>query len=372
MASVQIDNNVQTTVDAQSSRNRGLVATAPDFNLIYLWTFIGFMFVALNVYVFTRWITGPYFKTVPIGPDVPPQWLLLFVRFLEFLSPVCFVLVAYKVIFKPWRRTGRLSGDALIVLACITFYWQNNGVNYFTHTVFLNSIFHNWGSWYMYIPGWMSPNMQNMPEAPFVWMLCFATWFVFFPMVLGARLMGKIKERFPRLTGWQLFSCIWLVFMGFDFVLEGTFLRTGIYAYATTIPALTIWPGQLYQFPIYEIVGWGGGWALIASNYYYRDDKGMTFVERGVQRLKVGGRMQGLVRFLAMAAFINLMMLFTSTIPVALGGLLGGPMVEGYPSYLNTKICGPGTAYLCPGPRVTVPKQTTPTNRIPQQTPPGS
>ncbi|MDB5969659.1 MAG: hypothetical protein JWQ90_2109 [Hydrocarboniphaga sp.] len=347
------------------SRKGARAITSPDFNPIHIWAFFGLAFIALNIYVYSMWITGPYFITVPIGADVPPWWMIATARFLEFFSPTCFVIVAYRVIYRPWRRTGELSNDALIVLACLTFNWQNNLPNYFVSTAaLLNSTFTNWGSWYMYVPGWISPNMQNMPEAPLAWFFCYATFFVFGPMLLGAKIMRSMKGRFPYLSAWQMFCCIWLFFMLWDFVLEGLFLRLGFYAYATAYAPLTLWAGKPYQFPFYEVVGWGLALTCYASSYYYRDDKGYTWIERGVQRLKVSKPVQKILRILALTAGLNFAMLILSDIPIAFGALFGGPMVQGYPSYLNTKLCGPDTAYDCPGPEVLIPRQGTPTNRL--------
>jgi hypothetical protein len=336
----------------------------PRINFSYFFMVCGAGCIALSLYVFPKWITGPYFKTVPTGPDIPPPWMRIVADFIEAFTIACFVVVAYKVIYKSWRRTGKLSSDALMVLACLTFYWQDCLPDYFVaETTLLTSVFHNWGSWYMYIPGWMSPGIENLPEAPLAWALSYPTWFVFLPMILGAKMVGRIRERFPDLTPTELLACAWLVFAVIDVALEGAFLRTGMYAYGTSIPSLTLWAGKPHQFPMVEMIGWGFAWAMWATSYYYRDDKGYTWVERGVQTLRLGEGMKSFLRFLALAGFFNMGMLMFSSIPLALNGLLGGRMVQGHPSYLN-HLCGPDTPYDCPAPDVLIPRRGTPTNRI--------
>ena len=277
---------------------------------------------------------------------------------------VCFIYVAHRFIYQPWRENGELSSDGLIVLALISLNWQNTFPNYFSHSIYLNSVFLNWGSWYQYIPGWVSPNMHRLPEAPIAWGLCYACWFVFFPMVMGAKLMRYLKERRPDASAAKIFWSAWVVFMIVDFILEGFFLRTGMYAYAGVVQSLAIWGGETYQFPVYEIIGWALAWTIYASMYYYRDDRGLTWAERGINHLNIGKSMKKFVRFLALAGAFNLIFLFSANIPVAIGGLNADPMPEGYPSYLTNGICGPGSEYECPDPALPIPRQTSATNRM--------
>ncbi len=204
--------------------------------------------------------------------------------------------------------------------------------------------------------------MNRLPEAPLAWGLCYACWFVFFPMKAGAAVTHRIAARRPRLSAIRVFLLVYAGFMVLDFVLEGVFLRTGMYAYAGTVHSWTLFAGKTYQFPIPEILTWGLAWTVYATLYAYRDDKGMTIAERGVDKLRLGRKGKKLVRTLALIAVFNLVFLAQNAI-MAVIATHSDPWPRGYKSYLVNGICGPRTPYACSAPTVPIPKQTTPTNR---------
>jgi hypothetical protein len=335
----------------------------PPFVGATVWALVGAAFVLLYAYVMLRWVTGPNFRSVPAGPDVPPTWMKIVAHSIEVVTPTVFAWTLYHYVYRPWRREGELSHDGLMVLALITLYWQNTLPNYLSYGTLLSSAFTNLGSWYQYIPGWVSPNMSRLPEAPLAWGLCYACWFVFFPMKAGAKFTHWFGRRHPALSAIRVFAVAYVGFMVLDFVLEGAFLRTGMYAYAGTIHSVTLFAGKTYQFPVAEILTWGLAWTLYATLYAYRDDRGMTLVERGVEKLRVGAKRKKLVRLLALVAIFNLIFLGQNAIMILIAPH-ADRWPRGYKSYQVNGICGPGTAYACPAPNVPIPKQTTPTNRV--------
>jgi hypothetical protein len=328
----------------------------PPFVGATIWAVVGALFVVLFAYVMLRWVTGPNFRAVPAGPDIPPTWMKAVAHTIEVITIVVFAATLWHYVIRPWRREGELSHDGLMVLALVTLYWQNTLPNFLVHGTLLSSAFTNFGSWYQYIPGWVSPNMSRLPEAPVAWGLCYACWFVFFPMKAGARFTHWFGRRHPALSAIRVFVVAYVGFMVLDFVLEGVFLRTGMYAYASTVHGWTLFAGKTYQFPIYEILSWGLAWTLYATLYAYRDDRGMTLVERGVEKLRVGRKRRKLVRLLALVGVFNLIFLGQNAFMIAISPH-ADPWPRGYKSYLVNGLCGPKTAYACPAPHVPIPKQ---------------
>ena len=89
----------------------------------------------------------------------------------------------------------------------------------------------------------------------------------------------------------------------FDFVMEGLFLMPmGLYTYPGAIRALSINAGTYYQWPIYEGLMWGGVQAGLCCLRYFTDDRGRTFVERGLDQVRGGFVKQQFTRFLAIFA----------------------------------------------------------------------
>ena len=75
----------------------------------------------------------------------------------------------------------------------------------------------------------------------------------------------------------------------FDFVIEGLFLMPmGLFTYPGAIQALSVNAGTYYQWPLYEGLMWGGVQAGLCCMRYFTDDRGRTFVERGLDRVRGG------------------------------------------------------------------------------------
>jgi len=339
---------------AEARRPLQAAEARPPFVAATIWALIGAGFVLLYVYVMLRWVTGPNFRPVSGGPDVPPTWMKVFAHSIEVITPTVFAWTLYHYVYRPWRRRGEVSHDGLMVLALVTLYWQNTLANYLSYGTLLSSVFTNFGSWYQYVPGWVSPNMNQLPEAPLAWGLCYACWFVFFPMKAGSRFTHWLRGRHPGLSAIRIFVIAYAAFMLLDLLLEGTFLRTGMYAYAGTIRSLTLFAGRTYQFPIAEIVTWGLAWTLYATLHAYRDDRGMTLVERGVDKLRIGRVRKKLVRFLALVAIFNLIFLCQNAFMIVLAPH-ADPWPNGYRSYQVNGVCGPHTTFNC-GPTVPSPR----------------
>ena len=100
-----------------------------------------------------------------------------------------------------------------------------------------------------------------------------------------------------------------------DLFAELIWVRTSMYAYPGTIHGLSIWGGKWYQFPIYESVLWPMMWTAMGALKYFRDDKGRSVVERGVDRVKARRARRTPLRVLAIVGFANVAMIIY-TIPM--------------------------------------------------------
>ena len=47
----------------------------PPSSRVKIWAVAGGLLLALQIYVWIRWITGPYFERVPSGPSDPPMYM---------------------------------------------------------------------------------------------------------------------------------------------------------------------------------------------------------------------------------------------------------------------------------------------------------
>jgi len=315
------------------------------------WAAIGAVFVALQVYIYISWIASGDATRTPTGSDPLTGATEIWLNGFQVLSVAAAVLIV-AIVVRQSLRERRMSFDAMLVTAWVAVYWQDPIINYIRTSFFYNSHFFNVGSWTEQIPGWMSPNGALLPEPlAFVGSLYF--WLGPGASLLTFWVMRRAKRRWPGLGNVGLVATAWLVMVALDLLAELIWVRTELYAYSGTIHGLSFWGGQRYQFPIYEAVLWPMMWTAMGALKYFRDDKGRSVVERGVDRVRAV-RWRTPLRVLAIIGFANVAML-TYNIAFQAFVLHNDKQPADYPSYLQNEMCGKGTRYACNGPEIPIP-----------------
>ncbi|MBT8340870.1 MAG: spirocyclase AveC family protein, partial [Desulfatitalea sp.] len=297
-------------------------------------------------YVWGSWLLSPIFRPSPVGSDSLPHNVWLTVRICEALGGVTGLAVFIKFVLMPVIREKHIPTDGLMVINFLLIWWMDPMVNYFNFSFTYNSHTFNMGSWASFIPGASYPNLENFPE-PLLMMGGFYLGFWMLTALAGCWLIRKMLAWRP---GIRPLSCLVVVFIAMfiiDMLIELLILRTGLAAYPGVWASFSIFPGQVYQWPLYEGVGVGLACVGFTALRFYKDDKGQTFVEKGIDRLKISSSKKRIVRFLALAGAIQPMMLlgFYVTYNVF---LLHIDTFPAYPSYMRNEICGEGTTYACP------------------------
>jgi hypothetical protein len=337
---------------------RSSETAAPKF-----WIGFGFAWFALCVYCWGRWVLGPDFVPNTLGRELAPDWYVNLVRGVEIFAVCVTVLILHVFVFRPKWKTGRLSFDGLFFIACWMLYFQEPWINWTSLQFLYSTVFINFGSWCGYIPGWSSPNPEKMPVALVAWGSAYL-WLVAIPAYAGSRFMGWVKNRHPDIGAVQLVSVTYLGFVVFDLILESFIVRTQLFNYGATVPELTLFAGTKHQFPIYETISWCGTYTGLACLHFFRDDKGLSFVERGIPRLNIPGRLSTFARFLAIMGYCQLVMLLTYNIPYQFWALHAGPIPQEFELYRTAGVCGEGSDYACPDPGLPIARRSSPTNRI--------
>jgi hypothetical protein len=165
-----------------------------------------------------------------------------------------------------------------------------------------------------------------------------------------------VKNRFPRLGAPGAIFAAYLAAVIFDVVLEGfVWMRTGFYAYPGA-PGPKIFSGSFMAYPLIE----GGLIGFLITPYallrYYKDDKGYSIVERGIDKLRVGSKAKVAIRFLAVLGAAQLIYLFSYNIWAYQIGVhqAAWPKEVQQRSYFLNGACGTGTNRLCPSPSVPI------------------
>ena len=330
-------------------------ASGQALQLYRLWALIGVFFLSLEAWTLVQWVSSPYFKPAPVGPDPIPTDALLHVRIIEAVSLTGFLICLWLFIVRPLLQHRPLSAYARIFIAMITCYWMDPLYNYTNAVWYYNAYAINMGSWASFIPGWISPAHENFPE-PLLAAGCL--WFLAFGPTAkgGAWLYGKAREWFGADALIRPLLLIFVVSALFDFAFENVWIRMDVFGFQGTWAPLTLWAGTEYQFPLYEPPMEALLMTPIILLAYYRDDHGFMFCERGLHKLNVSGRMRTLLAIIATCGFAQFVCAFVWMMPFQWFGTHITSNAS-LPSYKLGGMCGKGTAYACPDGSFGVPTQ---------------
>jgi hypothetical protein len=325
------------------------------------------------VWIMGTWIASGPEVTHP-GPTRIPTWMKWDFYFQQALGVVLALGFFYWFVVRQWRRAGHLTFDGMFFLAGALLFWQDALLNFTSYFAVWNAHLINFGSWYGHVPGWVAPDGKHFIEAPFG-----VVWYAF-GMFGGVLILNRITralhERHPRLSNVQLVILTIIVAMPLEGLMEIFYTRQGFYAYTGAQGRFTFFSGHFYQVPAYQILLWTCCWTGMASIRYFRDDKGRSIVQRGVDEIKVGPKGRQMVSFLALCGVLNLLFLVCYNLPYQIITMNGSSWPEDIVkrSYYTQGLCGEGTPYACAGPGVPLPRpnsiSVTPDGKI--HIPPGT
>lgn len=334
-----------------SSRPASTSAVVSKTSALHYWAAVGGFFVLLQMFIFARWVGSEHFvRTLP--GSTPQPVFHMYVMWLFQAAIPLIMLAGWGWIAWQTRRDGRLPAYGLIMLGWASVYWQDPLINYVRPSFSYSSYWLNFGSWCELVPGWLSPNGSKMPEP----LLFGAGAYAFFVPLSALICLGwmRLAKRFvPNINTLGLLAVAIVSMFFTDLLAEGAMVVIGVYSYLGVIHSLSLFPGELYQFPLYESLLGGGCAAATGALFYFRDDKGNMLVERGLENLQ---RKRGseLLRVLAVSGFVNVV-LGAYTVLFIFLNLQLDPFPNNTPSYFLNGVCGKGTSYECPGPDVAIP-----------------
>lgn len=321
-------------------------------NVTKWFALLGLGFVVLMAYVYISWIAAGDAHSIGTGSDPVPTSVKILAWVVQGASAVVLVAAVIHVVRRS-RAEGRLAFDGILLIAWTSALWLDPATNNFLRPNLLyNSYFVNVASWGPHIPGWISPNGGRLPEPILAWVCQYGGVSMFVAM-LGSYVMRRVKQRWPRTGRVGLVLAAFAAILTFDLVIEVVSMRAGLWAYPGSIRSLSLFGGTRYEFPLYEVILFGGTWTVMAALRYFQDDQGRTIIERGVDS-RSPARRNTLLRILAGVGFVNAVYVVYAMLFSAMT-LYGGPFPSGYKSYMINGICGPGTSYVCTSPHEPIP-----------------
>jgi hypothetical protein len=312
---------------------------------VAVWAVIGVAQVALAVYCVVSWAaSGRMARTHP-GADGLSTSATVTMWIMQFLGPTVAVGCVWFCIARPWRRERRMTGDGMLLVACFAMAIPHDFlINFSSPSYTYNSHYFNAGSWLGEVPGVVPANANRMPEALAFVVPAYA-WGVFLAVVGGCYVMKAISRRWPTMPYLGILGITLVFFMALDFVVEaGVLIPFDVEAYTGSIHGLTLWSGTSNQFPVYEMLYWGLFWTTCTALRFSRDDRGLTFVERGALDQRWSARRATVTRQLALIGAGSAALTVMFNVPWAITASHNNQFPQHLPSYFLNDICSPDAA----------------------------
>jgi len=325
---------------------------------VKIWAFFGGALLILQLYVWIRWVSGPYFVRVPAGPTDPPTFMKVMLTVNAIAMVVLLPTAIWWFLIRPWRRERRITLDGMLLVSCGLFFFQDPFLNYLNTWCTYNTWVWNRGSWSSHVPGWVSPESPGHQVAEPLPINAPGYSMVLLLVILGCWVMRKIKARWPNISNSRLICATYAFAVLLDFVMEGlVLLPIGLFTYPGAIRAVSFNAGTYYQWPVYEGLMWGGVMTALCCLRFFTDDRGRTIVERGLDHVRGGVVRQQSVRFLAIFAAVSACFFFLYNVPAQWIGMHSDPWPEDHlkRSYFSGSVCGEGSDTPCPNPVLPIP-----------------
>jgi hypothetical protein len=332
--------------DVGNDARASSAAAGPPGRPIVLWAIFGAVCTLLALSVYIRWFTSGHAQHVSAGPDQISGSTEVWIWIFQIGSPLLALLALCHAV-RSSQRIGRLSFDAMLVIAGAVAWWHDPLINWLRPSVFYNAELVNLGSWSEQVPGWISRNARFHIEPPLMIGTVYVWLGLAFAMVASSA-MRRAKARWPQLGMVRLVVVGWVAVFPIEFLLELLVVRVELVAYPAAVHPLSLWAGTTHQMPVYGMMLWSAVLTSEGVMRYRLDSRGFSPVEQGADQLGVSERVRTGLRLLAVIGAVHGAAL-TYDAAMNVAGLYAGGVDE-WPTYLRTRQCGEGTPVGCPSP----------------------
>jgi Spirocyclase AveC-like len=300
---------------------------------VLVWATVGFLWLAYIVIGGGWWVLeSNHFGKAPTGADHLSTLHLVFIRSFELASIGVTLWFIWTCLIVPIRAGQGLTRDGMLVLGTTFAYFIDPLVNLFSYTFAYNAHGINVGSWEQVFP------LHTGPATHFgegiAWALPQYVYFGLGGSLIACWAFAKLQARWPTITKTQCFALYLAGFFVFDTILEYACIRFELYSYARTWKPLTINPGSQYQWPIYEgLISGLYSAGIVYVRVCWAEGK-QSFLDRGLERLKVSQRHKTTALALAVIGFCAAWAFFAWFAPWSWQSA-GATSVANLPSYLR-------------------------------------
>lgn len=291
---------------------------------------VGALVAGYALWTWGAWLAdGPTPVTASRDPESPSRWIA---RGYEAVMITVAVGLAIRIV-RECRKERRLVFDAIMVIAgFFTLFWDPM-VDWMQPNFMYSSQWLNLNTWVSNAPGVINPTAHLMPQPVFI-MLIYPFGLLGFAMILNHG-MRDMQRRFPRIGHLELIAFTYAYGFGIGFALEAPMFLANLWGLPGAPAALSFF-GNNHRFAWAEYITTAIVFTTFAAVRFFRNDKGQTIGERGLDNFGVAARTSISV-FATIAMFaMSMWALLLVQIPA---GLHSSPYPAGYPAHLINGLC---------------------------------
>lgn len=236
--------------------------------------------LALEIWTVVAWLLDGPTQITAYRDRTSASWYLA--HFFEVMVFVIALVVLVVVIRDCRRKRQILTFDVMFILVGATLFWADALTDFYAPMWFPSSNWINLNYVAGHLPFVANPDLSSLPDPLlFTWFLetfCFLGM----AMVFG-RAITWARGRWPHLSNRQLFGLVLLCGFIVDLALESCLmLPTKLWTYAAP-EALTLNFGGGAREAAFAIAVTAVYFGLVMSIRIFKDDRGQTIVERGLE-----------------------------------------------------------------------------------------
>lgn len=324
------------------------------------WTYhqyLGLLAVVVLVYQTVGWIS--WWADTPVSITQyrdrgDESWWLA--RGYEVLAVATLVVIGVYVLRKV-RQERRWTIEAQFCVAGLLCYWQDPLSNAVQPLFWYSSNWVNLNEWTGNLPFVRNPDAGRLPEPVLFGLPLYIAGFLAFALIMNA-VLTRIRARWPWLSTVNVFLIAMACGMAVDIALELPMYLSGLWAFPGT-PDVGLFAHEGRKFPIIEMLAGAAFFGTLAAMLHFKDDRGRTPMERGLDGLSP--RRRTLTSQLALIGVFNGVYLVCNVWFWAFG-LFAGPVASMERHTVNGMCDAPGwedthygTCMGDPGYRIPVP-----------------
>jgi hypothetical protein len=342
--SVQREANTPTaTIERPTEAHTAGAPPRRRWQPVHYWALLG---LALGLYVawmLVAWVADGPTQVTEFRDHSDVSWWAA--RGLEAVA----ILVALGMsiyLVRDCIKNRQLTLITRICIACLATMVFDSFINFYQPIWFYSSQLVNLSAPCGHAPGVVNPDCGALP-----WPIIFGPLMYGFGLPLGALLISaalrRLRARRPNISTIQLILLALAVGFLLDIAVDGGLMQFHLWAHPGFPDWFSIGGNSPYRYSFVLMIADGLIFLMPGLLLFFRDDRGQTFVERGLDQVRPGARSG-----LSLLAHIGIL---GSTVLVAAGicavwGAYSSPYPH-FPPHLINKLCdGAGSARTAYGP----------------------